>query len=124
MKLIYTYEMVGVADENGRTYETIYGTYNREDGFKFNDSIIPIINEGGYEELINTLFHEDLWKLQKDVKNMTLEEIEKELGYPVRIVDPEPNKNEISEERREQVDSYVDFLRRFLGIDLDPEDYY
>lgn len=119
--------MIGLADENGREYECIYGTYSRDKGFNFNDSIFAITQEGeGWRGLINMLFHEDLWKLspKEEPKDMTHEEIEKELGYRVNIVDPEPDKKIVSEERKKQIDNYIDFIQRFLGIDLDDENYY
>ena len=39
----------------------------------------------GYRELFDILVHENLWKL-KDVKKMTVEDIEKELGYDIEII--------------------------------------
>ncbi len=115
--------MIGLADENGRTYKSDYGTYNRDDGFVFlpqfsRNCSIPI-------SLVNKLFHEDLWKLKEDpVKEMSLADIEKELGYRVRIIDPEPNKKKVSEERKKEVDDTIDVFKRLFGIDLDPEEYY
>ena len=125
---MYTYQMVGLADENGKTYECEYGTYNKEDGFRFNDSVSPICEEKGWREIVNILFHEDLWKLKKDpVKEMTLNDIEKELGYRVRIITPDENKKEyekLSPEKKEQIDKEIDFFRRLFGIDIAPEQYY
>lgn len=120
-----TYEMVGLADENGREYECIYGTYSKEKGFMFNDSINHIVIEDGWREIINILFHENLWKLkQEPVKEVTLEDIEREFGCKVRIVDPEPKKEELSKEQKEKIDKQIDFLNRWFGIDINPEDYY
>ena len=120
--------MIGLADENGKTYECKYGTYNKEDGFRFNDSVSPICEEKGWRKIVNILFHEDLWKLKKDpVKEMTLNDIEKELGYRVRIITPDENKKEyekLSPEKKEQIDKEIDFFRRLFGIDIDPEQYY
>ena len=123
---MYTYQMVGLADENGREYECIYGTYSKDKGFRFNDSVIPICEDKGWREIVNILFHEDMWKLaEKEIpKKMTIEDIEKELGYRVNIVDPEPKKKEVSEERKEEVDRTIDFFKRFFGMDLDPNEYY
>ena len=122
---MYTYQMVGLADDNGRTYECKYGTYSKEDGFKFNESINPIV-KNGWRNLVNVLFHEDLWKLKKEpIKEMTLQEIEKELGYRVAIKDPEPKAKVVSEERKEEVEETINFLKRWFGLDhIDPEDYY
>ena len=30
---MHTYEMIGVADENGRTYVSEFGSYNKDKGF-------------------------------------------------------------------------------------------
>ncbi len=84
-----TYEMIGVADENGRTYESKYGTYNREEGFEFSDDVF----EYPREVFCGILLHEDLWKLKVDKKKMTLDDIEKALGYKVEIVEDEPKKD-------------------------------
>ena len=122
---MYTYQMVGIADENGKTYESKYGIYSKEEGFKFNENIQPIV-KNGWREMVNILFHEDLWKIKKDpIKKMTLQDIEKELGYRVQIVDPEPKKKEVSPERKKEVDDTIDVFRRWLGLDaIDPDDYY
>lgn len=80
-----TYEMIGVADENGRTYKCKYGTYNREDGFEFNDESFRY-SRGKFCDI---LLHEDLWKLKDDKKKMTKEDIEKALGYKIEIVEDE-----------------------------------
>lgn len=123
---MHTYEMVALADENGREYESLYGTYSKEDGFKFNESVEPIVEDKGYRELVNILFHENLWKLKKEpVKEMTLQELERELGYRVKIVDPEPKKKDVSPERKKQVNDTIDLFRRYFGVNgLNPEDYY
>ena len=119
-----TYEMIGLADENGREYECKYGTYNRNDRFRFNEEAGKIVDTKGYRGLFDILVHENLWKLKKDpVKEMSLAEIEKELGYRVRIVDPCPEKK-ISKKKKKEVDDTVKFFRDYLGVDLDPEDYY
>lgn len=121
--------MVGLADENGREYECIYGTYSKEDGFRFNNSVIPIVNDEGWRGMVNILFHEDLWRLaEKEIpKEMTISDIEKELGYRIRIVDP-TRKNEeyreLSPEEKERIDTELEFLKRLFGIDIDPEEYY
>ena len=124
MVSIYTYEMVAVADQNGRTYECKYGTYSKEDGFKFNEEVEVIVDDYGWREVVNILFHDNLWKLKTEpVKKMSLQDIEKELGYRVEIVDPNP-ENKLSDKEKKKIDDTIDFLQRFLGIDIDPEDYY
>lgn len=125
MITIHTYEMVAIADQNGRTYECKYGTYSKNDGFKFNEEVEMIVDDYGWREVVNILFHENLWKLkQEPVKKMSLQDVEKELGYRVEIIDPEPEKKEISPERRKQVDDTVDFFNRLFGMNLDADDYY
>ena len=115
--------MVGLADENGKTYECEYGTYSKEDGFKFNENVRPII-KNGWRNLVNILFHDDLWKLKKEpVKEVTLEDIEKEFGCKVRIVDPAAKK-QLTPEQKEKIDKEIEFFKRFFGIELDPEEYY
>lgn len=116
---MYTYQMVGLADENGREYESKYGTYSKTDGFRFNDDIYNVVKDLGWRGFINILFHDDLWKLKKEpAKEMSLQDIERELGYRVIITDPEPDKEKVSEEKRDEIDDYIDMLGRFLGINF------
>lgn len=117
--------MIGLADDNGKEYECVYGTYSKKEGFKFNEAIEPIVDDQGWREVVNILVHEDLWRLKKEpVKEMSLEEIEKELGYRVQIVDPQPEKKKVDKEHKERVDDTIQFFKDFFGIDLDPEEYY
>lgn len=117
--------MIGVADDNGKTYESKYGTYSKEKGFEFVDFPEEECKQIAF---INLLFHEDLWKLKKEPepKKMSLQDIERELGYRVRIVDPEMGTDKkVSPERKKEVDDSIDFLKRLFGItDIDPDDYY
>ena len=120
-----TYQVVGLADENGRKYECKYGTYSKEDGFIFNESIGELVETIGWRGIINMLFHEDMWKLVKEKpkpKEMTLEDIERELGYRVQIVDPEPDKEEVSQDKKEEVNELVDLFNRLFGIDFRDKD--
>lgn len=123
-----TYEMVGLADENGREYECIYGTYTKEKGFMFNDSINHIVIEDGWRGFINILFHDNLWKLkQEPVKEVTLEDIEREFGCKVRIVDPAAKEEEyraLSQEEKDNINKEIAFFKKWFGIDIDPEEYY
>ena len=124
---MYTYQMVGLADENGKTYECKYGTYNKDEGFKFNEEAQSVVKDG-WRNLVYILFHENLWSLKKEpIKEMSLQDIEKELGYRVRIVTPDENKKEyekLSPKKKKQIDKEIDFYRRLFGIDIDPEQYY
>jgi len=86
---MFTYEMIATADENGKTYESKYGIYSKEKGFRFYRSVISNQTDRGVENIINNLFHEDCWKLKVEKpakKKMTKEEIEKALGYEIDIV--------------------------------------
>ena len=79
---MYTYEMIGCADDNTRTYESEYGTYNKKDRFILSSYAESLPKA----DLINKLMHEDCWILQKKIpKRMTLKELEDALGYPVEI---------------------------------------
>ena len=119
---MYTYQMVGLADENGKTYECKYGTYNKDEGFKFNEEAQSVVKDG-WRNLVYILFHENLWSLKKEsIKEMSLQDIEKELGYRVRIVDPKPNKK-LSRKKKQEVDETIRFFRDYLGVDLEPSDY-
>lgn len=109
-----TYKMIGIADENGRTYESKYGTYNKKDGFKFKN---PPKEECQWTAFIDLLFHEDIWKLkEKPAKKMSLADIEKELGYKVQIVDSKPRDGELNEQ------NIGDFLNWLFGITNESED--
>lgn len=118
--------MIGLADENGKTYECKYATYNKEDGFKFfGDEHKKVIHDLGWRGMVNTLFHDDLWKLKENpVKKMTLQDIERELGYRVRIVDSEPDKKP-SKSKRKEIDEYLNTMERLFGLNFkNREDYY
>lgn len=117
-----TYQMIGIADQNDKTYECEYGSYNKENGFIFNRNVREVTENGGWRKFINMLFHDDMWKLKPEVKKMTLADVEKELGYKVQIVDPEPNNNPISDKSKNEIDESVEFWKRLLGFH-DEEDY-
>lgn len=83
-----TYQMVDLADQNGKTYVSKYGTYNKVDGFKCDPiEVLNVWNEDDFETFVLSLFHDDLWKLKVERKKMTQEEIEKALGYKIEITD-------------------------------------
>lgn len=89
-----TYEMIGIADENSRTYESKYGTYSKKEGFKLSDLSRSMIKE----ELLDNLFHEDCWSLKKNPIKMTKKEIEEKLGYEIEINElEEKNKSKGNE---------------------------
>lgn len=82
---MHTYEIVALSDENGKTYESKYGTYSKETGFKLNEK--AFLTWKDVEIFVNRLLHEDCWKLKIEKKKMTKEDIEKALGYEIDIVD-------------------------------------
>lgn len=82
--------MIGIADENGRTYESKYGTYSKKDGFKLSELSKSITKE----KLLDNLFHEDCWSLKKNPIKMTKKEIEEKLGYEIEINESEEKKLE------------------------------
>ena len=136
---MYTYQMVGLADCNDRTYECEFGTYNKENGFMFNESTQQQLDDQQYLgenvkgfvlNLIDELFHNDMWKMVKEPepKKMTLADIEKELGYRIQVVDPEldkptDKKKELTEEEKEDIDETIQFFKDLFGIKLDPKKY-
>lgn len=80
-----TYEMIGIADDNSRTYESKYGTYSKKDGFALSDLSRSMTKE----ELLNHLFHDNCWALKKPPIKMTKKEIEEKLGYEIEINESE-----------------------------------
>lgn len=131
--LMYTYEMVGVADQNNKTYKSVYGTYNKEDGFKVADEWKEFLVSDDSEEsiynietLIHNLFHENVWQIVKDEpRKMTLAEIEKELGYRIQIADPEINdKKELTDKQKKDIDDTIDFFKKLFNVQIDPKNYH
>jgi len=105
-----TYEMIGVADENGRTYKCKYGTYNREDGFEFNEEFDKL---GSVEDAFSVLVHCNLWSIVDDKKKMTKEDIEKALGYKIEIVENNTEKEPAptwNKSKTRKYTSFEDFL--------------
>lgn len=78
---MFCYQMVALADQNGKTYECEYGTYNKENGFQIKN--FGVSND--FEDMLYDLFHKDMWSLKVEPKVMTKEEIEKALGYKIKI---------------------------------------
>ena len=88
--------MIGIADENGRTYESKYGTYNKKEKFKLSDLPVSMTKE----ELLYNLFHEDCWSLKKNPIRMTKKEIEEKLGYEIEINENESEENKKLEDNQ------------------------
>lgn len=78
---MFCYQMVGLADQNGKTYECEYGTYSKKDVFQIKN--FGVSND--FEDMLYDLFHKDMWSLKVEPKVMTKEEIEKALGYKIEI---------------------------------------
>lgn len=85
---IFTAQMVSLADQNGKTYECEYGTYSKENGFQIKN--FGVSND--FEDMLYDLFHKDMWSLKVEPKVMTKEEIEKALGYKIKIKNENINK--------------------------------
>lgn len=117
-----TYEMIGVADQNNRTYESKYGTYSKKSGFVINPSYITFSSSldskqilFSYQKLLNNLFHENCWSIKEEKskpKKMTKEEIEKELGYEIEIQDKSDNNvlQILEKNGRDPYDFFEDLL--------------
>lgn len=88
---MHTYEMIGVADQNNRIYESEFGTYSKATGFVLSDYSKKLVKEN----LLDRLFHDNCWKLKVEEKEMTKEEIEKALGYKIKIKDENNKYNDI-----------------------------
>ena len=92
---MYSYQMIGIADENDRVYESKYGNYSKKYGFELSELSKSMTKE----ELLDNLFHEDCWSLKKKPKKMTKKEIEDALGYEIEINEPEeknkPKDNQV-----------------------------
>lgn len=65
--------MIAMADENGKTYECKYGTYNKEKGFTIDTNALFTI--GKTLDIVNKMLHEDIWTVKKEVVNVTLEDV-------------------------------------------------
>lgn len=127
---MYTYQMIGLSDQNGKTYISKYGTYNKKDGFIIKPQYIKFSYESkpedilfDYQELLNNLFHEDCWslKVEKPKKRMTKEEIEKVLGYEIDIVSDEngcdkQDKCNIDNNNERIQHPFDELLKKFVGM--------
>ena len=83
-----TFEMVALAEQNGKTYKSKYGTYSKKTGFKLTENFLCIPNN--VSEMIDNLLTKDCWSIVEEKKKMTKEDIEKALGYKIEITDYEP----------------------------------
>lgn len=59
---MYTYQMIGCADDNGKTYISPYGIYSKKQRF----SLSKYGKTLDVEELLYRLFQDDCWRLYKD----------------------------------------------------------
>ena len=85
-----TTQIIDYAKEDGLTYESSFGTYNKENGFKFNDYGKQCF-ESDPDKFVTMLFGDDtIWCVkapEPKAKDMTLADIEEALGYKINIVD-------------------------------------
>lgn len=114
-------EMINLADQNGKTYESIYETYNKQKGFTIDPQYITFSTSldskhilFSYQKLINGLFHDNCWSLKDEKpkpKKMTKEEIEKVLGYEIEIADKDTSINSSNHNGEwERYQHFLDFL--------------
>lgn len=111
---MFTYQIVGLSSENGRTYECEYGTYSKDDGFKLNEKAKTYSKE----MLLDIFFNQDMWKIKKEVKKMTKADIEKALGYEIEI-DGYDEKNDSKKTYKltdKQADDLKNALKDYLGF--------
>ena len=80
-----TYEMVALADKNGKTYENEDLRYSRERGFHDKSGKSATIAYEMETEQLNVFIHDTNWEEMKPRK-ITIAEIETFLGYPIEII--------------------------------------
>ena len=105
---IYTYQMIGLADDNGRVYESKYGTYCKKTGITLSDISVKMLKE----DLIEKLFHEDCWSLKKEPKKMTKEEIE--INEPKKDEKSKDNQSISKNAQKTQKNVFADDIFNFL----------
>lgn len=88
------YEVVGLCEDNKRTYESVLGTYSKDTGFVLSELALS----KDKTTLANRLFQINDWKLKKPEKKlMTLKEIEKALGYEIEIKEDKKTKTPVND---------------------------
>ena len=86
-----TYEMVALAESDGKTYKAMEMYYNKKNGFTDKDGKNwPLCSYADFNDNKGKFgFHafimEDRWEID-EVKRMTKSEIEKILGYKIEII--------------------------------------
>lgn len=113
------YQMVGLADQNGRTYESEYGTYNKEDGFRLKRNYIDGLDKNPYKSanaVANMLLHEDCWSLRNEAKKVTKKQLEDALGFRIEIVENEKDSDYATgADLICRQDEFIDILRDLFG---------
>lgn len=104
-----TADMVALADQNGKTYVSMYGTYSKLTGFKLSFSV----HSASVAKLLDNLLHDDIWTVKVDRKKMTKAEIEKILGYPIEIEGYEPKKETTLTDLEQQ--AYERIIKSLFG---------
>lgn len=80
-----TYEMVALADKNGKIYKNEDLRYSREKGFYNKNGKKALVMYEMETEQLNVFLHDSNWNEIKPRK-ITIEEIEMILGYPIEII--------------------------------------
>lgn len=80
-----TYEMVALADKNGKIYENEDLRYSKERGFHDKSGKSATVAYEMETEQLNVFIHDTNWEEIKPRK-ITVKEIEMLLGYPIEII--------------------------------------
>lgn len=83
--MMNTCEMVVLADNNGKTYINNGVKYNKIKGFHTKKGTVSNIEYEDDFDFLNTFCHDPFWEEVKP-KEMTVEDIEKILGYSIKII--------------------------------------
>ena len=88
-------DMIKYAKEDNIPYESSFGVYNPDKGFEINEYGEKCFKSDPNKFLTMLLNDETVWHPQPETKKMTLEDIEKELGYKVELINKPVKKVEI-----------------------------
>lgn len=120
-----TVDMMKYANDEDMSYESSFGVYLPDEGF--------VINEYGkkcFDDDANLFLHmlledDTIWHPQPEQpKTMTLEEIEKELGYKIKLDNGNTEKTVIKDDKKDdkkkdrdsvRAMSFEDFLKYLLS---------
>ena len=108
-----TYEVVGLCEDNSRTYVSSIGSYSKETGFVLSDSMDRLDKN----TLADHLFQVNDWHLKREEekrKPMTISEIEEALGYKIEIQD---TKEEKAQGRKRKTNEEIKDTTEILELD-------